>query len=156
MNIESKKERLIKKFETDSKTSKSKGEKCKLVYLWCSKMLQHWSDNLEREIEQAGKDNLTAEIKLSKNVYMAAKTNLKPLIRALRNEKCEDDILDHLYLIIQYCIFKEYVRANDVYMKLCIGNSPWPMGVTMVGIHERSGRSKINTSKVAHILNDET
>ena len=53
-------------------------------------------------------------------------------------------------------MLKEYVRANDIYMQLCIGNSPWPMGVTMVGIHERSGRSKIYTSQVAHILNDET
>ena len=53
-------------------------------------------------------------------------------------------------------MLKEYVRANDIYMQLCIGNSPWPMAVTMVGIHERSGRSKIYTSQVAHILNDET
>jgi len=52
-------------------------------------------------------------------------------------------------------MLKEYVRANDVYMRLTIGNSPWPMGVTMVGIHERSGRSKINTDKVAHIMNNE-
>ena len=43
-------------------------------------------------------------------------------------------------------MLKEYVRANDIYMSLCIGNAPWPMGVTMVGIHERSGRSKIFSS----------
>jgi len=30
------------------------------------------------------------------------------------------------------------------------------MGVTMVGIHERTGRSKISSSQIAHILNDET
>jgi pre-mRNA-splicing factor 18 len=28
-------------------------------------------------------------------------------------------------------------------------------GLTMVGIHERSGREKISTSKVAHIMNNE-
>eukprot|EP01047_Picozoa_sp_COSAG01_P079917 COSAG01_NODE_15339_length_1347_cov_1243.159455_3_plen_27_part_01 len=26
---------------------------------------------------------------------------------------------------------------------LTIGNAPWPMGVTSVGIHERAGREKI-------------
>lgn len=31
-------------------------------------------------------------------------------------------------------------------MELAIGNAPWPMGVTMVGIHERSGRSRIFSS----------
>jgi len=35
---------------------------------------------------------------------------------------------------------------------LAIGNAPWPMGVTMVGIHERAGRSKINTLTVARKL----
>ena len=41
---------------------------------------------------------------------------------------------------------KEYLKAHDKYVELAIGNSPWPMGVTCVGIHERSGRSRINSS----------
>lgn len=55
-----------------------------------------------------------------------------------------------------FCLDKDYIRAHDKYIELAIGNSPWPMGVTMVGIHERSGRSKIYQSQVAHILNDDT
>lgn len=43
--------------------------------------------------------------------------------------------------------------------RLAIGNAPWPIGVTSVGIHERSAREKIshvmNTSGQAHIMNDE-
>lgn len=31
---------------------------------------------------------------------------------------------------------------------MAIGNAPWPMGVTMVGIHERSAREKIFTNQV--------
>jgi hypothetical protein len=54
-----------------------------------------------------------------------------------------------------FCLDKDYVKANAKYIELSIGNAPWPMGVTMVGIHERSGRSKIYKSQVAHILNDE-
>ena len=65
------------------------------------------------------------------------------------------EILDGLYLIVQYTMMKEYVRAHDKYLELAIGNAPWPMGVTMVGIHERAGRAKIFSSQVAHILNDE-
>lgn len=44
---------------------------------------------------------------------------------------------------------REYLRANDVYLRLAIGNAPWPMGVTAVGIHERSGREKLFTNRVA-------
>lgn len=46
--------------------------------------------------------------------------------------------------------------ANDAYLRLSIGNAPWPIGVTMVGIHERSARERIHSNQVAHVLNDET
>jgi pre-mRNA-splicing factor 18 len=51
---------------------------------------------------------------------------------------------------------RDYLAAMDQYIKLTIGNAPWPIGVTMVGIHERSAREKIYTNSVAHIMNDET
>ena len=37
------------------------------------------------------------------------------------------------------------------------GNNPWPIGVTSVGIHERSAREKIShvMNGGAHIMNDE-
>ena len=48
---------------------------------------------------------------------------------------------------------KEYVKANDKYLELAIGNSAWrilfiyiAMGVTMLGIHERKGTKKIYTT----------
>ena len=80
----------------------------------------------------------------------------KPMFKLLKKLSLNTEILDGLYLLVQYCLMKEYMRAHDKYLELAIGNAPWPMGVTMVGIHERSGRSRIFTSQVAHILNDET
>lgn len=58
-------------------------------------------------------------------------------------------MLNKYYHISHYCLLKEYVLANDNYNDLAIGNAPWPIGVTMVGIHERSGRAKIFTSQIA-------
>lgn len=49
-----------------------------------------------------------------------------------------------------------YLQANDAYLQMAIGNAPWPIGVTMVGIHARTGREKIFSKHVAHVLNDET
>lgn len=49
-----------------------------------------------------------------------------------------------------------FVQANDAYLQMAIGNAPWPIGVTMVGIHARTGREKIFSKHVAHVLNDET
>lgn len=78
------------------------------------------------------------------------------MFKQLKRHGLNTEILNGVYLIVQYCLMKEYVRAHDKYLELAIGNAPWPMGVTMVGIHERSGRSRIFSSQVAHILNDET
>ena len=89
-------------------------------------------------------------------MYKQCSRYLKPLLRLLRKEQLNQEILDGLYLVVQYTLVKEYVKAHDKYLELSIGNAPWPMGVTMVGIHERSGRSRIFSSQVAHILNDET
>ena len=35
---------------------------------------------------------------------------------------------------------------------MAIGNAPWPIGVTMVGIHARTGREKIFSQHVARIF----
>lgn len=53
------------------------------------------------------------------------------------------------------CRDRNYIKANEHYLLLAIGNAAWPIGVTMVGIHERSGREKIFSQKQAHVLNDE-
>lgn len=46
-------------------------------------------------------------------------------------------------------------QAHEVYLATAIGNAPWPIGLTMVGIHERTGREKISSKNVAHIMNNE-
>lgn len=98
----------------------------------------------------------TAEGKLENNKYTMCKKSILPLLKSLVKNRLSLEILNSLYIIVQYCMMKEYMKADDKYLALGIGNSPWPMGVTMVGIHERSGRSRIYTSQVAHVLNDET
>lgn len=54
------------------------------------------------------------------------------------------------------CACTVFLQANDAYLQMAIGNAPWPIGVTMVGIHARTGREKIFSKHVAHVLNDET
>ncbi|KAJ6399294.1 hypothetical protein OIU77_019937 [Salix suchowensis] len=66
------------------------------------------------------------------------------------------DIRLGLLLMVECCMKRDYLAAMDHYIRLAIGNAPWPIGVTMVGIHERSAREKIYTNSVAHIMNDET
>lgn len=57
--------------------------------------------------------------------------------------------------IVHYMQIRSYQKANDAYLRLSIGNAAWPIGVTHVGIHERSAREGIAEGVIAHVLNDE-
>lgn len=80
---------------------------------------------------------------------------LAPLFKQLKRRQLQEDMIRHFSEIVDWLKQREYVRANDCYLRMAIGNAPWPIGVTMVGIHERSAREKIFSNQVAHILNDE-
>lgn len=102
------------------------------------------------------KEKASTKGKLALATYNQTQIYLKPLLRKLKNSSLPDDILDSLTLITKHMLEKDYLRASDAYLEMAIGNAPWPIGVTMVGIHARTGREKIFSKNVAHVLNDET
>ncbi|KEP60890.1 UNVERIFIED_CONTAM: Prp18 domain-containing protein [Hammondia hammondi] len=124
-----------------------------VVTRWIRTMLQEWEAELKARPEEK-KNN--AEGKLMTSLQRQTRKDLKPLLRKLRHKELENDILQKLHIMVQCCEERKYRSAHDTYMLLAIGNAAWPVGVTMVGIHERVGRSKLFSSQVAHILNDET
>jgi len=56
----------------------------------------------------------------------------------LSDKQISKEILDALFDIAHYSFLSEFTLAYDRYLELSIGNAPWPMGVTSVGIHERA------------------
>ncbi|XP_028814231.1 pre-mRNA-splicing factor 18 isoform X2 [Denticeps clupeoides] len=94
--------------------------------------------------------------KLASATQKQTESYLKPLFRKLRKKSLPADIKESITDIIKFMLQREYVKANDAYLQMAIGNAPWPIGVTMVGIHARTGREKIFSKHVAHVLNDET
>ena len=60
-----------------------------------------------------------------------------------------DDILDSLTQIFLELIDRNYIKANEHFLEMAIGNAPWPIGATMVGIHARPGRERISSKRVA-------
>lgn len=112
------------------------------------------------EIALAGR---TDEVKTSyqgKQAYTAmvqARENMRPLFKKLEKGDLEDGILEPVVEIVNAAQERRYVDANDGYLRLSIGKAAWPIGVTMVGIHERSAREKLHESdkNAAHIMSDE-
>ncbi|KAE8213797.1 hypothetical protein CF327_g2729 [Tilletia walkeri] len=123
-------------------------------------IIYHTLKGLLRDWEQALADR-PEDLRRSTQGRLAAATQvqaaeyLQPLLKLLRKRSLAPDVLARLSEIVHFVQKREYRHANDSYLQLSIGNAPWPIGVTMVGIHERSGREKIFSSNVAHVLNDE-
>jgi pre-mRNA-splicing factor 18 len=112
-----------------------------------------WHDELDRRPET---ERRTAQGRHDTATLKQTRAFLKPLFKLLQKRALGSDILKEIIQIYKHCATADYVAANDAYYRLAIGNAPWPMGVTMVGIHERSSREKLHSSSVAHVLNDET
>lgn len=89
--------------------------------------------------------------------FTLACDNLRPLFRKLETASLEPELLPAVLEIVDLAQQKRYVHANDAYLRLSIGKAAWPIGVTMVGIHERSAREKLHGGNTAaHIMADET
>jgi len=123
------------------------------VLFFFKKILQEWELELAaRPPEEAS----STKGKVASATHKQTRKYIRPLFKLLKARKTSADILKQVEKIIDCCLSREYIKANEAYLLMAIGNAAWPMGVTMVGIHERAGREKIFSQQVAHVLNDET
>lgn len=126
---------------------------CEIISRFLRFILELWGKELnarpiEEKTSQAGK-TVSAR-------YTNTRANLKPLFKLLKKRTISRDILRQLKLISRDLVDRNYKEATSHYIEMSVGNAAWPMGVTMVGIHARTGREKISQNNIAHALNDET
>jgi len=123
-----------------------------LIYFALKRLLKEWEAALDERPEQI-KESSQGKVAAATQVQSAQ--YLKPFFKLLRSRNLPDDMLMRISEIVHHVQKRQYQKANDSYLRLSIGNAAWPIGVTMVGIHERSAREKISTDQIAHVLNDE-
>ncbi|CAL0316154.1 unnamed protein product [Lupinus luteus] len=123
------------------------------ILVFFKKLLNEWKQELD---EMGESEKRTAKGKSMVATFKQCARYLTPLFKFCRKKILPDDIRQALLVVVECCMKRDYLAAMDQYIKMAIGNAPWPIGVTMVGIHERSAREKIYTNSVAHIMNDET
>ncbi|KAF8349007.1 Prp18 domain-containing protein [Amanita rubescens] len=123
-----------------------------MIYYALKRTLKDWEETLDERPEHVKR---STQGKLAAATQVQSAQYLKPLFKTLRSRSLPVDMLTRIAEIVHYMQKRSYQRANDAYLRLSIGNAPWPIGVTMVGIHERSAREKISADQVAHVLNDE-
>ncbi|KAH8815709.1 hypothetical protein F5884DRAFT_190050 [Xylogone sp. PMI_703] len=112
-------------------------------------VLTEWEAALEKEKRD------TFASKAAYNAMVQSKENMTPLFRKFESGDIDDGVLEPIVEIVKAAQERRYVDANDGYLRLSIGKAAWPIGVTMVGIHERSAREKLHESDKGHVMGDE-
>lgn len=139
---------VVEKREPDSPEEK--------VLFWCRRLLAMMQEELDRRPEDVKR---SGPGKRENAIFKQTQSYIRPLFVQLGSKGKDPvpfDIFTQLSNVAKFCEERNYKKADESYYELAIGNAAWPMGVTMVGIHERSAREKISASSVAHVLNDET
>ncbi|KAL2124323.1 hypothetical protein VTJ04DRAFT_688 [Mycothermus thermophilus] len=117
---------------------------------WFNLVLREW------EIALAKEDNAdTFAGQAARRAMVQSKETMRPLFRKFEKGDLDEDVLKAVVEIVHAAQERRYVDANDEYLKLSIGKAAWPIGVTMVGIHERSAREKLHDGERGHIMRSE-
>ena len=119
---------------------------------WIKARLKAWESALE---SRSDADKRSAQGRLKTKTFKQTKEYIRPLTRLCKRKGLEPSIKSSLLEMISHCDNGEFVKANDAYILVAIGNAAWPIGVTSVGIHTRTAREKVEQKNVAHVMNDE-
>jgi pre-mRNA-splicing factor 18 len=122
------------------------------ITFFFKRVLLLWEEELN---ERPDDEKKSGKGKVASATQKQTRSYLATLFSELKRGTCPKDVVVNTDKIVNNCIIREYVKANEAYLKMAIGNAAWPMGVTMVGIHERAGREKIFSNKTGHVLNSE-
>ncbi|VEU39916.1 unnamed protein product [Pseudo-nitzschia multistriata] len=140
------------KSDVDGENEEDQSDPPKFIYKYLKGLLKEWEVELAERAESVARS--VAGRNESKTLKQC-KDYIRPLFKLLKSRKLEEGLQLHLLKIVKFAKQGEFVKAHDSYIDVAIGRAAWPIGVTMVGIHARSGRAKIESANVAHVMNSE-
>jgi len=140
------------KGDSEGEDEEDQSDPPKIIYKYLKVLLKEW----ERELAERP-EPITRSVagRNESKTLKQCKDYIRPLFKLLKSRRLEDGLQFHLLKIVSFAKQGEFVQAHDSYLDMAIGRAAWPIGVTMVGIHARSGRAKIESSNVAHVMNSE-
>ena len=95
---------------------------CQVVLNYFKFILKKWSHELsERDIDE--KKSVQGKIETALHSQTCA--YMKPLFRKLKSNALQDDILESLINVVNCVLKRNYIRANEFFLEMAIGNAPW-------------------------------
>lgn len=156
-----------KKENKDNKVSEDKGNKgkkfnirevdynfkCEEIYIWLNRSFQDWM----KEIAELNlNENNSLEARKRVGIFQQCKAYIKPLLDLLEEKKANKIIVEKIFEAMIYCLNKDYIKANQRYYELAVGNSAWPKGEKKPTKHNLYAERYRRSTDIAFILNDDT
>lgn len=101
-----------------------------LISFYIKRLLSEWGVALQSRPDD---EKRTMQGKLATVNHAQSTDHLKPLFKGLRKQTLPKDVVARIAEICDNLQKREYMMANDAYIRLSIGNAPWPIGVGVVG-----------------------
>ncbi|CAK7236719.1 hypothetical protein SCUCBS95973_009703 [Sporothrix curviconia] len=116
-------------------------------------VLGEWQQALKEA--SAKNDGETDASRSARSIMEQSRASIRPLFRRLEDGSIDEKIVPAIVEIVHAAQERRYVDANDAYLRLSIGKAAWPIGVIMVGIHERSAREKLYGGDKGRAMTDD-
>ncbi|TPX54749.1 hypothetical protein PhCBS80983_g05783 [Powellomyces hirtus] len=114
-----------------------------LLSVYFKRVLREWEKSLNARPED---EKRSVQGRFQAATQGQTADYMKPFFKQLKKRALQPDVLARICEIAKLMQEREYLQANDSYLRLSIGNAPWPIGVTMVFTSEvpvkRSSRPK--------------
>ena len=124
----------------------------KKIRRWIRRHLKAWEATLVARADAAKR---APQGRVETKTYKQCKDYIRPLVKLCKKRELNAGLKAALVEMVDFCDAGEFVKANDAYILVAIGNSAWPIGVTSVGIHTRTARENVEQKNVAHVMNNE-
>ena len=124
----------------------------KKIRRWIRRHLKAWEAALVARADAAKR---APQGRVETKTYKQCKDYIRPLVKLCKKRELNAGLKAALVEMVDFCDAGEFVKANDAYILVAIGNSAWPIGVTSVGIHTRTARENVEQKNVAHVMNNE-
>merc|ERR1712187_652737 len=129
----------------------------------CFYWIQKWSEDWEKDLLLRPTNiSETTKGRRAYNDFLTSVKSFQYLFNQLKSHTITKEVKNGIWLMVQAMKDRNYIHADAILLNaIAIGNAPWPIGVTQVGIHTKSAaREKISTSHqnknaAAHIMGDE-
>ena len=122
------------------------------MYCFFKALLHEWEADVALRLEEL---QATAVGRQELTVCRQAREYLRPFFKLCRGRALPTDICEGLNRMAERLAELDFRGASDAYVSVTVGNQPWLIGVSQVGIHERAAREKVYQGKITHVLNDE-